>query len=44
MKICVESVKCALREPKSPSQIDLEKYKNYAFARRSAFALQLVLP
>lgn len=41
MKICIESVKCALRGPKSPSHIDFKKYENYAFARRSAFALQL---
>lgn len=42
MKICIESVECASRGPKSPSQIDLEKYENYALERRSAFALQLL--
>ncbi|VDK83183.1 unnamed protein product [Onchocerca ochengi] len=41
MKIYIESVECAWRGPKSPSQIDLEKYKNYALERRSSFALQI---
>ncbi|OZC12831.1 hypothetical protein X798_00465 [Onchocerca flexuosa] len=41
MKIYIESVECAWRGPKSPSQIDLEKYKNYALERRSSFALRI---
>ncbi|KAK6106560.1 hypothetical protein QQG55_24700 [Brugia pahangi] len=41
MKICTESVECAWRGPKSPSQIDLEKYENYALQKRSSFALQI---
>lgn len=41
MKIYIESVKCAWQGPKIVSQVDLEKYGNYALERRSAFALQL---
>ncbi|CAG9530882.1 unnamed protein product [Cercopithifilaria johnstoni] len=41
IKIYTESVECAWRGSKIPKQVDLEKYENYAFERRSAFALQL---
>ncbi|VDK81523.1 unnamed protein product [Litomosoides sigmodontis] len=41
MEIYIESIKCAWQGPKLASEVDLEKYGNYALERRSAFALQL---
>uniref|UniRef100_A0A915PWV9 SAC domain-containing protein n=1 Tax=Setaria digitata TaxID=48799 RepID=A0A915PWV9_9BILA len=39
MKIYNESVKCVWWGPKTPSQVDLEKYGNYALKMRSMFPL-----
>ncbi|VDK31020.1 unnamed protein product [Gongylonema pulchrum] len=40
MKIYVDSVECGRRGPKNPSRTDMQNYQNYAFEKRSGFAVQ----